>query len=187
MISEHTIEKFKTGDCQAYRNIYNEYAPKLFGYLQKRIHIEDAEDVVQDTFILLWDKRTSIRSDTSLFSFIRTVAINIIYNNHRHNAIEKGYLSNAVIRASIEQESYNPEQEFIIRDLFQYIDSRIKKLPKRQQEIFNLRIKQGLTNKKIAEKLGITEKTVETHIHQSIKKIRKYDRKMKKNSFQTKG
>ena len=73
----------------------------------------------------------------------------------------------------LEHECYVLEDEIIAQDLSQYIDQIINQLPPKQQEVFTLSRRQMLTYKEIAEQLGISEKTVETHIYQALKFIRK--------------
>jgi RNA polymerase sigma-70 factor (ECF subfamily) len=179
MISEQTIEQFKTGESKAFEIIYNEYEPKLLKFLQKR-NVKDAKDIVEDTFIRLWDNRGSILHYKDLFNYLCTIALHIISDNRRHSDMEKNYLLNLYVEAGIEQESDSMEDELIAQDISQHIDCFMKKMSDRQQEIFNLSRKQGYTYKDIAKKLGIAEKTVEAHIHQILKALHEY---FEKNSL----
>jgi RNA polymerase sigma-70 factor (ECF subfamily) len=153
MISEQTTEQFGTGDRKAFEIIYNEYAPTLLKFLQKH-NVKDAEDIVEDTFIRLWNNRVSIQPDKKLFSYLCTIACNLVNDRHDHYIIEKKY-SDAVKQTDIEQMSYSIENELIDKDRLQCINRGIKKLTPRQQEIFNLSRKQGFTYREIAQKLGI--------------------------------
>jgi RNA polymerase sigma-70 factor (ECF subfamily) len=172
MISEQTIEQFKTGDSKAFGIIYSENAPKLLKFLQKH-NVRDAKDTVQDAFIHLWDNRASFQSDKPTLTYLCTIALHILCDNCRHSDVEKAYLLRLFV-TGIEQECYSLEDELVAKDIAQFIECFIKTLSDRRQKIFNLSRKQGFTYKEIAKELGIAEKTVEAHIHQILKALHEY-------------
>jgi RNA polymerase sigma-70 factor (ECF subfamily) len=174
MINEQTISRFQEGDSKAYTSIYTEYKQKLVNFLQKHIEKENAEDIAQDTFLRLWDKRILIRPDKNLFGYICTIGLNIMLNERRHNAIAKTHLLKAITQANIERKSYSPEEEYIAQELLQRINFAIGKLTRRQFEIFDFIRNQGLTHKEIAQKLGIKASTIETHIRDINKIFHRY-------------
>ena len=71
------------------------------------------------------------------------------------------------------ESTYNIEEEIEAHNLSEYIDMLIQELPPRRREIFNLSRKQHLTYKEIAERLNISEKTVENQISEALKYLRK--------------
>jgi RNA polymerase sigma-70 factor (ECF subfamily) len=173
MTDEQTIEQFKKDDRQAFENIYKEYRQKLICFLKKH-NVEDAEDITEDTFVRLWDKRTLIKRDGNLFNYICTIACNIVKNKRDHKDIEQKYLSNVIKQANIGQKSYSPEDELIFQDLLQCTDHVVTKLTKRQREIFHLRLNRKLTYEEIAQKLGIKANTVKSHILHINRILHKY-------------
>lgn len=169
---QEILEQFKTGDRSAYEHIYREYAEKVYRFAKRYMkNNEDTEEAVQDVFIRLWNARESINSDLNFDNYLFTITKNLIFNQHR-NKVNETYFQ-TILLASLEQESVSQENEFIAEDLSRYIDEIINRLPPKQQEIFNLSRKQLLPHKEIALRLNISEKTVEAHIYQALKTIRK--------------
>jgi RNA polymerase sigma-70 factor (ECF subfamily) len=178
MIDKPTIGRFKEGDSEAYATIYIAYKPKLIIFMQKHIKngemIEDVEDIAHDTFLLLWNNRVSIDIDKNLFAYTCTIGLNIISNKRRHNAIVRAHLLKETLKANIEQKTYSMEEEYIAQDILRYINLAMKKLTNRQLEVFYLLRNQGFTYKETAQKLGIRESTVESHVHKINEVLYKY-------------
>ena len=168
----HLLEQFKTGDRVAFERIYMEYSPKVYRFSQRYMNnICDIEEIVQDVFVRLWDARMNINSTLNFDNYLFTITRNLIFNRHRAR-VNEVYVQDTVL-ASFEKEYDISEDEIIAQDLSQYIDKIIEQLPPKQQEVFNLSRRQMLTYREIAQQLGISEKTVEAHIYQSLKFIRK--------------
>jgi RNA polymerase sigma-70 factor (ECF subfamily) len=177
MISEHTFNQFKAGDMQVFGDIYSEFAMELEKFLLKHfnnITVEDAKDIVHDTFIRLLNKRTEVRSHLALFKYLCKTAKHIFFNKQNRNKIKTTDSLELIIRTNVEPQLDSQEDALIMREDLQHINCVVvKKLTKRQREVLNLWL-QKLTYKEIAKKLGITPKTVETHIHQIFGVLRKY-------------
>ena len=168
---DQLLEQLKTGNRLAFKRIYNEYAPKVYRFAQRYMtNDNDVEDIVQEVFIRLWKVRMSVNPTLNFDNYLFTIARNLIFNHHRAR-INEVYLQDTVL-ASLENEYDMPEDEIIAQDLSQYIDKIVEQLPPKQQEVFNMSRRQMLTYKEIAEQLGISEKTVESHIYQALKFIR---------------
>jgi len=165
------LEQFKAGDSSAFEHLYLDYSPKVFRFARRYTnHHEDAEEIVQDVFIRLWETREAIDPDRNFDNYLFTITRNLIFNRYRAKVNEQHYKT--AILASIEQEYENPEEEVMAQDLSQYIDRIVSQFPPKQQEVFNMSRKQRMCHKDIAEKLGIAENTVKSHIYQVLSKIR---------------
>jgi RNA polymerase sigma-70 factor (ECF subfamily) len=173
MIDIQTINRFKDGDSQAFGDIYIEFWDRLIKVLQKYDEVK-VEDIVSDTFIQLWNKKTLIQPDKNLFNYICTIARNIINDQHDHNTVEQNYSLSTVKQSDMEQTSYSPEDEMIAKDLKQKINLVVAKMTKQQQQIFYLNRTEGLSYKEIAQKLVIKVNTVKSHIHHINKILYKY-------------
>jgi len=172
MISLRTLlEQFKAGDPSAFEHLYLDYSPKAYRFTKRYVcHNEDAEEIVQDVFIRLWETRDTIDPDQNFDNYLFTITRNLIFNRYRAKVNEQHYKT--AILASVEQEYDQLEEEVVAQDLSQYIDDIVSQFPPKQQEVFNMSRKQMLSHKEIAEKLGIAEKTVRAHIYQVLSKIR---------------
>jgi len=166
------LEQFMAGKRSAFEYIYMEYSPKVYRFaLRYMMNSNDVEDIVQDVFIRLWDARMSINPALNFDNYLFTITRNLIFNRYREQINEVYFQDNVL--ASLEKEYYMLEDEIITQDLSQDIDKIVDQLPPKQQEVFNLSRRQMFTYKEISAKLGISEKTVESHIYQALKTIRK--------------
>ncbi|GAA5023112.1 RNA polymerase sigma-70 factor [Marivirga lumbricoides] len=165
------LSQFQNGDKEAFEIIYNLYWKELYFHAYKRLGDEDhAEELVQELFVQLWEKRAFLAIEKSLKAYL----FGNIKNRILHFYREK-YKQSAHYEASSEgtlEFNSDTEQGIIQRDLLEKIDLLTQKLPSRSRDIFELSRKKFLSNKEIAEKLNISEKTVQYHIHISLKYLR---------------
>ena len=168
----HLLEQLKTGDRKTFGHIYMEYSPRVYRFAQRYMNNSaDIEEVVQDVFVRLWEARMNVNPALNFDNYLFTITRNLIFNRHR-TRINEVYVQDTLL-ASLEQEYDTPEDKIIAHDLAQFIDSIVEQLPPKQQEVFNLSRREMLTYKEIAQQLGISEKTVEAHIYQALRHIRK--------------
>lgn len=165
------LRRLKLGDNGVFEELYLRYHKRLYGlafkYLKSR---ELAEDAVHDTFIKLWEKRSSIHSDLKgfLFTSVRNHVLNMI-RNHKRKVLK---------HIQIEQQrkkSSNKTEDVIIYSEYQQILARgLKELPDGKREIFNLKTVQKLSNQEIADQLGISIHTVKSQYYHASKFIKEY-------------
>lgn len=176
------LEQLKKSDRAAFEHIYKEYSQKVYRFAQRYMNNNcDVEEIVQDTFVHLWEARMNIDPALNFDNYLFTITRNLIFNSHR-TKVNEVCIQDTVL-AGLEQEYDMLEDEIIVRDLSQYINHIIEQLPPKQQEVFNLSRQQLLPYKEIAKQLNISEKTVEAHIYQAIKYIRKNMEHEEKNYY----
>ena len=166
------LEQFKDGNRGAFERIYVEYSPKVLRFAQRYMkNKNDVEEIVQDVFIRLWDARANINTELNFDNYLFTITRNLIFNYNR-TRINEIYLQDTVL-ASLQNEYYMLEDDIVAHNLAQYINNIVEQFPPKQREVFNLSRRQMLSYKEIAAQLNISEKTVESHIYQALKTIRK--------------
>lgn len=171
------LRQVQEGNQVAFTAIYQKYHKALYVfsyyYLKNR---EQAEDAVQTVFSKLWEYRSQIIVTINLKNYLYKMVKNHILNEIRNttNALAKNY--------EIAQSSENYEDNLVekieekeLRTLFY---EAINKLSDQKRNICLLKIKEGLSNREIAEKLNIAENSVKTYYNQSIKILRSYLQKM---------
>lgn len=164
------LEKLGDGDHKAYDTLFLLYYPKVKNFLWGFIKDEqEAFDMAQDIFYKVWVNRKDISKVNSLKAYLFQMAKNMVYNHYEHNLVKESYI-----------EKYKPEfSEFDItddidaRELEILIDITIEQMPEQRQRIFKMSRKEGKSNDEIAEILQINKRTVENHITQALKDIRK--------------
>jgi RNA polymerase sigma-70 factor (ECF subfamily) len=128
-----------------------------------------AEEIVQDFFVKLWEKREQISIETSVknyfFRSVKNYSLNFIQHNKTKIVHEQKLLSE--IKTSYSDDNNYPEP-----DLLDKIEESIKSLPEKRREIFRLSRQEGLKYQEIAQKLNISIKTVETQMSLAIKTLR---------------
>ncbi len=163
------VQSLAKGNLLAFNSLYKEYSNRLYrfalGYLKSE---EEAEELVQEVFMIIWEKRNELREELSFKSFLFTIAFNIIRKHFRTKAYLMKYLKSGVNSELDFQTSRN----ITYNSLQKYITDLIDQLPDRRKEIFVKSRVDGYSIKEISEELSISHKTVENQITTALKFIR---------------
>ncbi len=160
-------------DSLIFENIYREFYIDLCRYCFLFIRSEKtAEDIVQEQFIYLWEKRDEISIHTSvksyLFKAVRNKSINYLKSKYANIHFEDTTVIFDIAEFS------TPSHKYETQELEKIIYKALKSLPDRCYHIFSLSRYSPLSNRQIAEKLSISEKTVENQITIALKIIKSY-------------
>lgn len=160
---------FKT----VYRVEYNNLLHFVYSYTGSR---QDAEDIVQETMMAIWENRESLDPDRNFRSYLYTIARNKSLNFLRDGAKRPKGISikdntDAIIN-SLALCSHTVEEEINALELQGFIDRIYLSLPDNIVNTFKMSRQEGMTYNEIAQKLGITPKVVEYHIHITLKAFR---------------
>jgi RNA polymerase sigma-70 factor (ECF subfamily) len=176
-IDRSVIEGVKNGDMESFDIMYREYSSRLFGFVLQIIKTEsDAEEIVQEVFIRIWESRKKIDNYSLFDSYMFTIAYNVTISQIRKKLSAKRYTDNIRFIQNVYLYS-DSAKELDLEELLQEVSSFVEQLPPRQQEVFRLHREKGLTYREIAEKLHISKNTVENHMVRALKFLRS---KMKK-------
>ena len=162
----------KKGDIRAFDKIYEKYSKRLylfvFGIIKSK---KDAEDIIQEVFIKIWDRRERINEHLSFQSFLFTIAHNITISLIRKKIQDTNFTSYIKsIQKSAELSSASGQLEYT--ELKQQLENTINSLPERQKQVYSLCKDEELSYKEIAIKLGISVNTVENHMGKALKFVR---------------
>ena len=154
----------KNGDMLAFDTIYAMYSKRLYGFVLRYIkQKEDAEGIVQEVFIKIWETRNKIDIYSSFDSFIFTIAYNTTISLIRKRINEQKYHDRLkTVRQITDADQIIDEIHF--KELNAKVKSLLDQLTPRQKEIFKLTREEGLTHEEIAKKLGISVNTVKNHL-----------------------
>src|SRR5674476_30769 len=163
------VRNLSKGNLLAFNTLYKEYSGRLYrfalGYLKSE---EEAEELVQEVFTKIWEKRSDLKKELSFKSFLFTIAFNIIRKHFR----TKAYLSEYFKTRISDDIDMKTSQKITYDSLYQYITELVNQLPERRKEIFIKSRFEGLSINEIAEKLKISHKTVENQLTDALKFIR---------------
>lgn len=166
-----SVSQLLKGNAFAFENLFNQYAKKLyffaFGYLKSK---PEAEEVVQEVFLKIWQNRTSLNPELSFNAYLFKIAYHQITEKFRKVSLEQKYLHDITKEAILFNDDLNERTNY--QSLLELVEKRIDKLPFRQKEVLLLRKMDGLSIREISEKLEIAPKTIEHHLTEAIKNIR---------------
>ncbi|RKR81861.1 RNA polymerase sigma-70 factor (ECF subfamily) [Mucilaginibacter gracilis] len=155
----------------AFAEIYDRYKGILFVHAYRRLaNSEEAEDVIHDLFINLWNKREDLNIKNHMSGYLYTALRNRIFDVISRKKIESAYM--ASIDLNLVASAYITDHKVRESELAKIIEKEIAALPEKMREVFLLSRKQNLNHKEIAEKLGISEQTVSKQITRALRILR---------------
>jgi len=164
------FDAIKRNDNVAYEKVFRAYYRSMTSYAFRFLgNLPDSESVVQDVFLRLWQNRMEISITSSLQNYLFKSVKNHCVNFLDHERIKTRY-QNIVIQNEADRSDYG--EFFPELDLMKRIESAIEALPPKRQEIFRMAREQGLKYREIADRLGLSVKTVETQMTMALKQLR---------------
>ncbi|QKJ29019.1 RNA polymerase sigma-70 factor [Mucilaginibacter mali] len=165
------IAAMRDGDEHAFREIYVRNSKLLIIYAHKKLKdIDEAKDVVQEVFANLWANRGACAVESNLSGYLYRCVLNKVLNIFRHKDISQWHVEG--VQQLLDQGLPDTDYQVREKDIARVIEREIQALPPRMKEVFDLRRKEYLTNKQIAERLDISEHTVATQIKKTLKILR---------------
>lgn len=164
------IRQIKDGNILAFNALYKLYFHRIYSYcLQFTKSRHDAEDIAQEVFTQLWVKRRMITAEDSVKALLFVIARNFLVMSFRKNINSpffEDYMEycNNIAHHDVSLTEYD---EFVAS-----LNKYISELPDKQRQILTLSKFEGLPNKEIARKIGISEQTVKNYLSLGLKHLR---------------
>ncbi len=175
---QNLFSSLKAGEERAFEKLFRNYYAPLCYYASKILQNDGAaEEIVQDFFVRLWEKRADIEIETSLKNYFFRSVKNLCLNQIKHENVKIQHVKSVISEAESTEYSDHFQEVNLQKD----IEEGIAALPEKRREIFRLSREEGLKYREIADKLNISIKTVEAHMGLAIKTLRY--RLKKYNSF----
>ena len=163
--------RLKASDSEAFSMIFKIYHRQVYLFCYKSLSKEDAEDIVQNVFLIVWENRHKIDLQYSFSAYLYAIARHQVYNALRDKVIQKSF--EAKFLQMTEEAEMSQEFDDRTEEMLQKMEDTIETFPPRQREIFKASRFQQMTYKEIAQKFGISENTVDTSIRRSLAVLRK--------------
>lgn len=159
------------GDRKAFEHLFHSWYARLCRYAMRYLYdTEDARDLVQAVFVKLWESRNKLSADRPLGAFLYTAVRNACLNQLDHQRVRQDYQQHQLSRNP--EWTGSPEEVLQAFELEEQIREAIAALPDRCREAFTLSREEGLTYQEIAQRMGISPKTVEVQISKALKLLR---------------
>ncbi len=172
-IQPKLLEALKNDSKSALSIIYNIYAKSLISYVAKATKSKlDAEEIVHDIFLTLWNNRKILKPDTNLSSYLVSIAYRRRIDYFRKSVNAPAFEDYQVLKDKIAEQT-SSSQELEYSDFLNLFNSAISKLPTRFQSVILLSRINGLSNQEIADKLKISKKTVSNCLSEGLPMLRK--------------
>lgn len=167
------IRSIQKGDNVAFSNLYSLYSRGIYRKLLHMVKIpQEAEELLQETFVRLWEKRSYLDPGVPIMPYLLRIAGNLVYDLYRRTSRDR-QLQDAILQASYEL-YHHTEEDMLYKESKALIDQAIELLPKQQRKVFVMGKLEGKSYKEISEILQIGEATVSTHIVRATKSVKTY-------------
>lgn len=170
--NDHTlVQLLQKGNVAAFDSLFEVYSQKLYGFALKYFKNEtDAEELVQEVFVKVWENRQTLKSDLSFKSYLFTIALNQIRKHFNKKATTIRYLESLQNDPEFSENQAIPEDNY--ESALRQINLIIEQMPPRRREIFMKSKLEGKSSKEIATELNISAGTVDNQVSEALRFIR---------------
>jgi RNA polymerase sigma-70 factor (family 1) len=174
---QELLDRLKSDDDKAFRAIYTRYGKRCYGLaLQKIKSREAAEEITQNIFISLWERRSTLsiqNLEAYLMVSVKYQVINFIESQLTREKFALSLPPPDRIGMYHQYDGENTvENAVFLQDLMRALETALSELPEKTQEVYRLSRFDNLSGREIAVRIGLSEKSVEYHISQSLKFLR---------------
>lgn len=171
--TETLLKRIGAGDETAFREVFRRYKAPFYNAAYKMTRSAViAEEIVQEVFILLWNKRQQVSAAQKTEAYLLTMLHHSIYAQFRKLARQKALLKKYSEQATDDWEDNVVEDMLQQKENQQLVETAIRKLPEQQQLVYRMAKQEGLSREVIAERLQISPNTVRNHLAAAVRAIR---------------
>jgi RNA polymerase sigma-70 factor (family 1) len=161
----------KLGDGNAFKEIYERYNSLLYIHAIKKLpNQEEAKDIIQEVFSVIWDRRGDFEVKTNLAGYLYTCVHHKILDHFIHRSTVHKYIDS--LQNFLDENRYSADHLVREKQLAEIIEREIAALPPKMRVVFELSRKDNLSHKEIAARLGISEETVKSQVKNALKILR---------------
>lgn len=165
----HLLSALKGGERKAFDKLFRRYYPMLCAYCHRFVELEDAEEIVQDVMLWLWEKRETIVIESSLsqylFQTVHRRALNRINQQQVKGKADTFFYEEM-------QDVWQNVDFYQVQELTRHIRKAIAALPDSYREAFMMHRFRDMSYKEIAAALNVSPKTIDYRIQQALKLLR---------------
>lgn len=169
--NQNLVRLLQKGNVAAFDSLFEVYSSRLYTFALKYLKSEsDAEELVQEVFIKVWENRKSLKTELSFKAYLFKISLNLIRRHFNKKAITLRYFESLQHDRPINNDPLLNNEDY--ETVIQRINLIIEEMPPRRREIFIKSKMDGKSSKQIAAELGISSGTVDNHISEAIQQLR---------------
>ncbi len=166
---ESIVQDIIDGNADRFKMVYQQYHAKLYFYILKCTHSAYiAEETVQLSFILLWEKREKLSVHFNISTQIFRIGKSVMTDLLRKQQVRNRH-TQLLMR---ETDDWYMEPDLVVKEELKQVCDGIEQLSPVRRHVFKLSRFEGLPHKEIAKQLSISPKTVENHIVRAIRQLK---------------
>ncbi len=155
-------------ELSTFKELFDQYYTPINNFLYYKCgDAALSEDLTQDVFMKLWDKRDEVKQDT-VKSYLYTIANNMLLNKIRHEKVKMNFAE----KHKTQQEEQSPEYFLEEKEFKNKLDEVIGEMPEKQREVFLMNRIEEMTYQEIADRLELSVKAIEKRMHGALNHIR---------------
>jgi RNA polymerase sigma-70 factor (ECF subfamily) len=168
------IAYLQRGNLRGYEAIFHKYYDLFLTFAQRIVGDKPtAEDIVQDTFMQLWIHRAQLDTQRSLYNLLFTMIKHRVYDYFRHKmsleVVEESALPLDGLQST---ETVTVEEQFALNELRRVVDQAVTAMPSQRQAVYVLSREEHLSRQEIAQRMGLSVRTVDKHLELAMREIR---------------
>ena len=167
--NDFLLSAVQRGDQKAFDTLFRRYYPMLCAYGHRFVELEDAEEIVEDSLLWIWENRETLVIESSLNSYL----FKMVYRRALNKLAHIDATQRADTRFYEEmQEMLQDTDYYQVEELTRRIEEAVAALPESYREAFVMHRFRDMSYKEIAETLGVSPKTIDYRIQQALKQLR---------------
>lgn len=171
-IEKDILERLKRGDESAFESLFWKYNSRIYNFVLSILHDKFlAEDIAQTVFMKIWETHERIDPEQGINAYLFTIARHLVYKETERRLLFEQIVKE-ISSTSTDSDDFALQKQMNANSLRDRILQLIEELPSARKNIFRLSRLEHLTNKEIADRLSISEKTVETQVNRSLQFLR---------------
>lgn len=171
-IEKDILERLKRGDESAFESLFWKYNSRIYNFVLSILHDKFlAEDIAQTVFMKIWETHERIDPEQGINAYLFTIARHLVYKETERRLLFEQIVKE-ISSTSTDSDDFALQKQMNANSLRDRILQLIEELPLARKNIFRLSRLEHLTNKEIADRLSISEKTVETQVNRSLQFLR---------------
>jgi len=163
MTEKELVEGIMKGSSAVFRQMFLQYYVIIFRFIDRFVHNHDsAKDIAQDIFMKVWVNRHRLNPEQSIKSYLYVLAKNAALNHIKHESHKSESWDVETLENVEDSRGADSALQFI--ELSDVVRQKIDSMPPQRQTVFRMSRYSQMSNKEIAETLGLSVRTVEKHL-----------------------